>query len=39
MELCNSLSSELRQCDSLREFKQLLQTHLFRDHCTLWHFS
>jgi len=34
-----SLSSELRQCHSLGEFKRLLKTHLFGEHGTLWHFS
>jgi len=27
--------SKIRQCDSLREFKRLLKTHLFGDHDTL----
>jgi len=35
--LLNSLPSKLWQCDSLREFKRLLMTHLFGDHRTLWH--
>jgi len=33
--LWNSLPSKIRQCDSLREFKRLLKTHLFRDRGNL----
>ena len=33
--LWNSLPSQLRQSDSLREFKRSLKTHLFGDHTTL----
>jgi len=36
--LWNSLPSKLRQCDSLREFKRLLETHLLGGHSALWHF-
>ena len=32
LDLWNSLPSELRQRDSLREFKRLLKTYLFGDH-------
>jgi len=37
--LWNSLPSKIVQCDSLKEFKRLLKTHLFGDHATLRHFS
>jgi len=30
---------QIQQYDSLREFKQLLRTQLFRDHGALWHLS
>ena len=38
--LWNTLPAHLRQCDSLRQFKRLLKTHLFGswDRGALWHF-